>query len=320
MFVVYYISGLDTRNVEQIVSSKSAMGTSGSEDNDERDATFPIEHTDRLKILLCGYSYGSMITQYIPPIKVLLELFANPEQGTTIAGILDKATELSALRNMQVQSLERRSNLSSSQSSDSIFYESSYILSMGGGSEMGTGKRARASTCTRENFEKGRELSRKKIRMRFRHRRNSRPQSQSSLKTRQAQAYPSDATVLAPAVSYFLISPILPPISSFATMSFFSSNEDTETVVDGKAVSYGNPEEQLTTHKTLAVYGNSDIFTSIKKLRKWSLELLEKQHPFSQFEFKEIENAGHFWHEAGTARELRRIVRNYGISIGTDET
>ncbi|KAL4922496.1 Alpha/Beta hydrolase protein [Aspergillus aurantiobrunneus] len=109
-------------------------------------------------------------------------------------------------------------------------------------------------------------------------------------------------------VSYLLISPLLPPINSFLTLFLDLSLEvDTQASGQRRQIPCPSPIEQLCGHRTLAIYGDGDTFTSVSKLRKWSGELKSVRQ--SQFNSSEIEGAGHFWREDGVEQEARQALR-----------
>lgn len=114
-------------------------------------------------------------------------------------------------------------------------------------------------------------------------------------------------------VSYLLISPILPPVSSLATVSFFRPNLDlTFTSKNGITIAC-NPLEKkvMEGHRTLAVFGTSDMFCGIAKLRAWSTKM--KAVEGSRFEECEVEGASHFWAERSHQAELRKAVRQWVV-------
>lgn len=106
-------------------------------------------------------------------------------------------------------------------------------------------------------------------------------------------------------ISYLLVSPVLPPVSSFLTM-FTSLQVDVGDSAQARAV---GPADQLSGHRTLALFGDEDTFTSVRKLRQWSAELGRMAH--SQFRGCEIEGAGHFWREEGVEGEVREVLRGW---------
>ena len=104
-------------------------------------------------------------------------------------------------------------------------------------------------------------------------------------------------------ISYLLVSPLLPPVSHALTM-FSSLSVD---VAGGSA--QAQPADQLSTHRTLALFGDQDTFTSARKLQRWSAELARV--PASRFEGCEIEGAGHFWREPGVETRARRALQEW---------
>ena len=115
-----------------------------------------------------------------------------------------------------------------------------------------------------------------------------------------------------PEVSYLLVSPILPPISSFASMFSTLSFRDKMMSVSPHVHDDSASTEQsseLVIRPSCAVYGDRDFFTSPKKLRRWGEQLQRK--PDSRFRFFEIDGAGHFWHEDGARERLKWAVREW---------
>ncbi|RMJ24912.1 hypothetical protein PHISP_04221 [Aspergillus sp. HF37] len=111
-------------------------------------------------------------------------------------------------------------------------------------------------------------------------------------------------------VSYLLVSPLLPPLSQLLTVfSKLSLDLGVEIPAQGKQIPCPKPATQLGEHRTLAIYGNQDGFTSAKKLRTWAAGLSER--PQSQFQTREIDRAGHFWREDGVAIQARRVLEDW---------
>ncbi|KAL4813618.1 Alpha/Beta hydrolase protein [Aspergillus spinulosporus] len=109
-------------------------------------------------------------------------------------------------------------------------------------------------------------------------------------------------------ISYLLVSPLLPPINLFLTL-FTDLSLEVVTQASGKRrpIPCPKPKGQLCAHRTLAIYGDEDTFTSISKLRKWSGEL--RSVPRSQFQSAEVKGAGHFWREDGVEQQARQALR-----------
>lgn len=110
--------------------------------------------------------------------------------------------------------------------------------------------------------------------------------------------------------SYLLISPILPPISSFLTFfGNFSIDIQMGPSAPGRHIPCPKPADQLSTHSTLAIYGNKDTFTPASKLQNWSNEIAKVSG--SRLESHEVDGAGHFWREDGVESEARSVLRNW---------
>lgn len=99
--------------------------------------------------------------------------------------------------------------------------------------------------------------------------------------------------------AYLLISPLQGFVHGLATM--FSAKFCAEH------------EVKLTVDPTLAVFGDDDVFVSIKKLRAWSERLAEtrigKGGEDSRFRYVEVGGAGHFWHDRGAVRILQDEIK-----------
>ncbi|KAJ5895165.1 hypothetical protein N7495_006856 [Penicillium taxi] len=109
------------------------------------------------------------------------------------------------------------------------------------------------------------------------------------------------------AISYLLMSPLLPPLTqvltAFSTLSLQIGGTSAQTRPAGC------PADQLRTHKTFALYGDKDTFNSVRKLRDWSSEL--GRMPQSLFQSCEIKGAGHFWREDGVEERAKQGLREW---------
>lgn len=107
-------------------------------------------------------------------------------------------------------------------------------------------------------------------------------------------------------VAYLLVSPLLPPISTFTAFpigigALRPHNEENYT--------------RLSASPTLAVFGNDDMFTSGKKLRKWAQDI--SSLPMSKFKYVEVAEAGHFWRSHAVQNALRIAIQGWirGLSL-----
>jgi pimeloyl-ACP methyl ester carboxylesterase len=113
---------------------------------------------------------------------------------------------------------------------------------------------------------------------------------------------------------YLLISPLLPPLSNFLSLS-------PTTLFSWRHHDHQPPT--LAHHPTLVVYGTKDMFTSSSKLDTWckKMDTLSTQNKgLSSFRWRKVDGAGHFWREKGVEAELRFSVREWvGEVVGKEE-
>lgn len=250
-----------------------------------------------ITIILGGYSYGSLLASHLPTIDVILERFAKIAKGSAEAEIRLRAKTLSTQWNKLAHNhcvVERgrslKSNGGSPRSLGTVF----------GGEESEPGSR-RTSQDSRRSLEfirRSVDRSRRKFGSRTR---------KNGLHL-EGEEHLELSKMPQPQVHYLLISPLLPPISLFATM-FSRLSNDKILASNGKRQSSAALDEPLVNHPTLAIYGNKDFFTSRKKLRRWAEGLAEK--PNSLFRFKEICSAGHFWQEEGVDIQMRACIKEW---------
>ncbi|EAW25279.1 uncharacterized protein NFIA_107710 [Aspergillus fischeri NRRL 181] len=134
------------------------------------------------------------------------------------------------------------------------------------------------------------------------------PSTSSNFASRECSTTVEDVTRTT--ISYLLVSPLLPPVNLLLTsFSKLSSGLAVKTPTQSKQVLCPKPADQLCSHRTLAIYGNHDTFTSAHKLRKWASDLSEAA--LSQFQSAEIDGAGHFWREKGVESRARVALRTW---------
>lgn len=259
-----------------------------------------------MTLVLGGYSYGSLIATHLPSIDVILERFVDVCKGSTEAEITLRARTLSVQRNEETQShsqtrLSRDSNVRYEPSNSSHNIAISF-----GGDEDKAGHR-QAHHGPKHSFDKIRRSLDRSLR------RPGMSQTGSDEMSVDRVEHSGFTKIAKPHIYYLLISPLLPPISLFATMfskldgPFASNNEI--LVSNGKHQTSGRLDDWLASHPTLAIYGEKDFFTSQKRLRRWAENLVCK--PNSLFSFNEISGAGHFWQEEGVDAQMRSSIRNW---------
>lgn len=257
-------------------------------------------------IILGGYSYGSLLASHLPTIDVILERYGKIAKGSAEAEIRLRAQTLSTQWNKEAHNhcvAERgRASLKSLKPPGSSS-RSLGIVFGGEESEPGSRRSSRDSKRSLEFIRRSVDRSKRKLDSRtFDNGINDEGEEHLELsKTPEIQA------------SYLLISPLLPPVSLFATMfsrfSNTSAEKDDALSSHGKRQALASLNEPLVNHPTLAIYGDKDFFTSPKKLRRWAEGLVEK--PNSLFRFKEIRGAGHFWQEEGVDIQMRACIKEW---------
>jgi hypothetical protein len=105
-------------------------------------------------------------------------------------------------------------------------------------------------------------------------------------------------------ISYLLVSPLLPPVSNLLTI-FTSLSLKVQGQSQSKTLPCPNLADQLSMHRSLALAGDQDSFVSATKLERWSDEIAHM--PGSQFQFRMIDGADHFWRENERARLVLRV-------------
>ena len=251
-------------------------------------ATHGSEAPGLLTLILGGYSYGSLITSQLPDIEVLLSYFSEVTKGSAAAEIRLRASRLAREWRPDVsQSRQRGRTLAVEDALGSPTYG-------GDECEPGIRRKSRESRRSMDVVRKSVETSRARL-----HR--NRQSSEAVSESRDPDGKLGALNIPPLQICFLLISPVLPPVSSFLTM-FSSKHWKPHSQPLTSTTPATEIEERFGSHKTLAVFGNNDFFTSSKKLQKWSGHLAGL--PESCFVYKEITGAGHFWQEEGVAEEL----------------
>lgn len=241
--------------------------------------------SDRIKLIIGGYSYGSLITTLLPSTEDILERFAQVNKGTAEAEIRLRAVSLAAQWNKDALLYREAQQARTTMCQERVRVSAHAMAVAVGGEESEPGSR-RASHEGRRSLDAVRrsmDRSRKKIL-----RRHSCEASEQSLVIESLVV----VELPPPQTYYLLISLLQPPISIFVTM--FSNL---------RSGHLAQREAKFLDHPTLVIYGDKDVFASQRRLRRWAESL--KSKPDSLFQFHEVTGAGHFWHEEGAGTRLR---------------
>jgi hypothetical protein len=305
-FMIHYLNGLVSGEHYHSYNKEQQLYKvpSGIEVEESHSTTHPPT-----RLLLAGYSYGSMIASHLPSVEVVLQLFKDAAKGSAETEIQLRAHHLSFQtlkenetrqeRNHGRESLRKpasHSNLGSSQSSASILvggFESEDV-------EKRIDRESRSSLDVRRSLDR--------VRDKVRTRSHRSPDDRNELEDDMPPNSKDDLIV--PQIYYLLISPVLPPVARFATFFSTLSFKGEEA---WKRSSSDNAGDGLVRNPSLAVYGSKDFFTSVKKLRTWAHE--HSQEAGSTFQYHEVEGAGHFWHEAGALDQMKKHIREWESSL-----
>ena len=268
---------------------------------------YPVDNiggmSSGMVLLLGGYSYGSMITMHLPSTETLLSRFSDVVKGTAEAEIRLRAMHLSTQWNADCRKARRGSR---SLTVEDGLHSSSHSVIMGGDeSEPGTRRLSRESRHSLDAVLRSVDRSRAKLWRRTKSTEFTDTVSHSDEKMASTRM-PRLRT------SYLLVSPLLPPISMFATMF---TKLDMRCL--GRSSHLPESEEKLVSNPTLAVFGDKDFFTSHKKLQSWAEGLHGASK--SRFQFRAVTSAGHFWHEEGAEREMCGAVGDWIDGIIANE-
>ncbi|CZR56034.1 uncharacterized protein PAC_05922 [Phialocephala subalpina] len=298
-------------------------------------------------LLLAGYSYGALITTLLPPILTsLLAPFQTPTPGSPYAEIRLRSSSLASSQNAYI-----KTTISSLLSAYNHTHRRGWGLyadaltspktrKASGGVRMGGEEDLRRASHEsprgRSSFAiEAEDIVRKsvdRVRSITKHHPKSDKEKRSSPKRTNTQgsvssqrsfgaasvfsnetddgspkAEKEEVQVCKPIpgigtdfrTAYLLVSPLQGLVHNLATM--FSAKFCIEH------------ETKLKVDPTLAVFGDDDVFVSIKKLRTWSERLAETRNGKgdSQFRYVEVSGAGHFWHNRGTIRILQDEIKAF---------
>jgi hypothetical protein len=248
-----------------------------------------------ITMLLGGYSYGSLIVTHLPPIAEILAIFHKPSKW--ISEILLRAKELALQTEISLSESRGRLPHVPSRKQHKRQSSSQHSIIYGGNDSPSPADRHI------DPIHKAIEVP---TRIKYAiHRTHKSTPSTSTLSSNTSENLTAPMPAL-PHISphYLLISPLLPPLSNFLSLS-------TSSLFFWRHHSEHQPQILLQ-HPTLVVYGTKDMFTSSTKLDAWckKMDTMAIQNRGS-FKWRKVEGAGHFWREKGVEVELRLSVREW---------
>jgi hypothetical protein len=280
-------------------------------------------------LLLAGYSYGSLITSHLPPTKDIIARFDHPEPGTAEAEIKSRSRICAIEWNRaQANTEEMRRSTSNNKKGSGSPHRSRSILM--GGEESQPRRSSRDSRRSIDILRHGSHGPSGSVGGGAPHHRNV------STGSGNWNNSTSVMEVEVKRTAYLTVSPILPPTSNFLTLftdlgwrESHHKAKDADCVnadlQDGKGKSKVSAtsikdacdKKTLEGDPAFAIFGDQDIFVSVKKLRKWSEKLVKDSQ--GKFQYIEITGAGHLWHEQGVDAKLRSAVKIWAKKVSDDE-
>ena len=294
-FFVLYLSGLESEGLASspILSPRSNQTLSPVSIKSSFREEGPIT------LILGGYSYGSLITSQLPDVEALMSVFSHVTKGSAAAEIRLRASHMCKERNNERRRVRQRGR--------TLTVEDALDSSVYGGEECEPGTR-RTSHESRRSIEAVRktvEVSKARLHLKRRH-------SEEVSQSPNLEEHLEGLNLPRPHVCFLLISPVLPPISSFLTM-FSKQQWKPRGSSSSVYMSDDSTNEKFERNQTFAIYGDNDFFTSSKKLQRWAAALASQ--PDSRFVHHEVAEAGHFWQEDGVESELERAITSWIRSL-----
>ena len=338
--LIHFLHRLRTKNASQIEAQDSHSGVS--------EATTPVT------FLFAGYSYGALTVTRLPDTSDILAHFGSPSPGSAASEILLRARSLFNQLLQELRSHQnRRQSRRGRESEPRVDHGAGHMIIMGGDeSDPSVRRRSREAEsasrlsvdAARKSFDRScRSFERSRQRILHRNNRSSADGDESPLDSRTNHA---GETSVSPTIStplsiqtppeskidrievnshYLLVSPLLGPLAQLATMFKMHS---------APALAFSatkNPQLKLSMNRTLVIYGSEDVFTSNRRLRRWSEDMaqgsatadasengsnIQEGEKLSRkgrklFEWKEVPNAGHFWREDGAFDELNTTLAEW---------
>lgn len=252
-------------------------------------------------LLLGGYSYGSMMAAHLPGIDIVADCMLKATDGSPEKEIENRAHELGTafLGYCETQQLRGREGRKSSDPATARNGVATY-----GGYESPDAARRISRDRSLRKVEVDRvrhsvERVRRRLSSHYSDTASSTPGGGADT------ALDAAPTVTIPKLSFILVSPLLGSIAGFATMFSKLKFERRGNTTTGPLPST-LPEEALSRSPSLIVYGSSDHFTSSTKVKAWCTTIEARQG--SLLVSREIQGAGHFWHDKTNEQRLVSTV------------
>lgn len=272
----------------------SLMNIDGVQQHVGRNSAAPV-------LLLGGYSYGSMITSYVPAIEVVQKILDQAEEGSAEYEIKERADKLGQTFLGYCETRDRRGRHKPS------------ALSTTHATFGGYESAAASTKIRRESSRHSVDVERVRRSVDRVRRRLSRGGSD-EVDTHSYVVESSAKNILNPETVYLIISPLFGAVSNFATMfSSLKFERRDRNSTAARNVAIADPDQRFCHSTSLVVFGTHDHFTSSRKTRDWCERLKRSD---ARFDFCEINDAGHFWHDEKLEVQLLAAVKEWLHRLG----
>lgn len=267
-------------------------------------------------LILGGYSYGAMITMHIPPLTNILELFATPQSHSHTAQIRLRAETLAEQQNTVLS--DARAALLQHRNPSSPTKRSIRI----GGEEGSQSPRHQSPRHSGDSFSFSGDHE-----DRFRHGVHELLHKRKALrhglhlhkdKHDKHDHIPEDDNadgklhaivgMVVPKVAYLMVSPLQGIVPHLLALNLARSMFTRSRHPEAQAA-----EDKLVENPTLAIFGDTDVFVGVAKLRAW-VERLGGQES-SKFTALEVATAGHFWVEQGVLVKAAEAIKEFSTVV-----
>ncbi|TGJ81702.1 hypothetical protein E0Z10_g7063 [Xylaria hypoxylon] len=253
-------------------------------------------------MLLAGYSYGAMVTTRLPPLDTILGYFATPAVHTAEADIRLRAQHLAEAQNSQpFGPLSPRSSLG---------------IRVGGDEDSSRRSHDGHPTHEFQREERIQESVRSLLsRAKLVHRRSPRWSREREVNDEMHHCLEKVDRDVTFQSAYLAVSPPVGLVTGLATMSFSnpwpsSWIRRSRPATPDRSVT---DDASLMSNPTLVIYGDRDGFITYRKIREWTQQLSGADA--SQFQYLEVNGAGHFWAEGDVIYQLRDAIGVFATEL-----
>ncbi|KAL8644556.1 MAG: hypothetical protein Q9210_007196 [Variospora velana] len=239
-------------------------------------------------LVLAGYSYGALMTRYLPNVPAMLRRFSRVLETSTEAEIRSRAAELATVTQIDILSPPP--------------IAAREVRSRSKGKGKGKGEERARDSGSLDSVPTD-WLGEKETLMRVLQTPFKRKETKNSWPDRGMGFSPCEEDFIAhvhvptPKTHYLLVSLLLEPLAAFCTGFRKFGRLD----VDGDSL-----DEKFLHNATLVVHGKKDRLTSIVKIEKWAdWRMVDSEE---RFQIVGVADSGHFWGDGKAVKTLKAVI------------